>query len=308
MATPEVTSTLSAVAHTRNGFVPHPATPLQVFIVGGPRSGTSVLTRAMRLVFDLPGHGESHVIPAAAMVTHPLRRYLERFQGNQQDLLVKGLSIDRVEDMVFDYIRGFYTNAYDGESWVDKTPSDEALHSVALIPRIFPKARVIVTRRNGIEVVQSSRAKFRMTFEDACLNWASVMAGVELARKRIPGALETDQRDFISDTDAFATACSQHLGRPERAGDLAAFLRSDRQDQTSASPGILPTTLADTHWTGEEMATFRRVCGHWMDAFGYEMERTLPANASRSDGRRLRRLQPSAKGGARTPPPESALA
>ncbi|HVH79872.1 MAG TPA: hypothetical protein VM782_10805, partial [Stellaceae bacterium] len=37
---------------------------LKVFIVGPPRSGTSILYLAMQQVFDLPGYGESHVVPA----------------------------------------------------------------------------------------------------------------------------------------------------------------------------------------------------------------------------------------------------
>ena len=37
--------------------------PLQVFIVGAPRSGTSILFYAMSKVLLLPGFGESHVMP-----------------------------------------------------------------------------------------------------------------------------------------------------------------------------------------------------------------------------------------------------
>ena len=251
----------------QGGFVK----PLKVFVVGGPRSGTSALTRALRLAFDLPGHGESHTIPAIAMITHPLRLYWERFQGNPSDLLIKILPTVQIEEMIFRFVRDFYVQTYGGGSWIDKTPSDEAVHSISLIPRIFPEARIIVIRRNGIEVVRSVRSKFGLPFSGACTNWNSVMAGVSLARKRCPQALEVDHRAFIHDLDAMTLACAEHLGRPELASHMADLLRHDRQDQSAADPGPSPTTLDDVDWTADEKAVFQATCEPWMTAFGYRM-------------------------------------
>ena len=245
--------------------------PLKVFVVGGPRSGTSALTRAVRLAFDLPGHGESHTIPAIATITHPLRLYYERFKGNPADLLIKVLPTVQIEEMVFRFIRDFYVQTYGGGSWVDKTPSDEAVHSISLIPRIFPDARIIVIRRNGIEVVRSVRSKFGLPLVGACTNWNSVMAGITLARARCPQALELDHRALIHDLDAMSLACAEHLGRPELASHLADLLRHDRQDQSAADPGPSPTTLDDVDWTPDEKATFQAMCEPWMTAFGYRM-------------------------------------
>jgi hypothetical protein len=55
---------------------------LQVFVIGSPRSGTSITYYAMREVFDLPGRGESHVIPVFQRVIHTFFRYAQDFAGS----------------------------------------------------------------------------------------------------------------------------------------------------------------------------------------------------------------------------------
>jgi hypothetical protein len=60
---------------------------LKVFIIGAPRSGTSVVLEAMRRVCELPGHGESHVMPLVQRLIYSSQKYLDLLYTNPSDLL-----------------------------------------------------------------------------------------------------------------------------------------------------------------------------------------------------------------------------
>jgi len=246
--------------------------PLKVFVIGSPRSGTSVLLRAMHEIFGLPAHGESHVIPAVAHAVHHLRQHFERFQDQSEDLLIKLLPIDVIAEAIYANIRGFYSGTYGEGGFADKTPSDEAIYSVGVIPAIFPDAHIIMTRRSGIEVVESYRKKFKAGFRDACENWVRVMEGIQRARTMPIALLEVDQFDFTNATAEVSARIAAFLGQPERAGALAAFLSTSREDKLSAHDWSRRLTLTNAPWSKDEKALFAELCGPLMDAFGYPME------------------------------------
>ena len=81
----------------------------------------------MQSVFGLRAHGESHVIPALAQADFHLRSYYQRFKDDPGDLLIRQLPMDRIEQPLFESIRAFYREIYEGDGWADKTPSDEAV-------------------------------------------------------------------------------------------------------------------------------------------------------------------------------------
>lgn len=251
---------------------PPPDGPLKVFVIGSPRSGTSVMLLAMQKVFDLPAHGESHVMPAVSKAVFHLQQYFDRFHGQGDDLLIKHLPNDLIFGAIYDNIRKFYADTYGDGGFADKTPSDEAIYGVSVIPAIFPDARIIMTRRSGVEVVESYRKKFSAGFRDACENWVRVMNGIKRARTMSIPILEVDQFDFTNDTATVATRIAEYLGRPDRAAALALFLATSREDKLSSHDWSRRMTLADAPWSDEEKAMFRDICGPMMATFGYDME------------------------------------
>ena len=252
------------------GKTPNPE-GLKVFIVGSPRSGTSVLLRAIQSQFGLPARGESHVIPALAKAIHELRLYYERFKDSPEDILIHDLPLSEFERALFDRIRQFYGDQFGDRGWVDKTPSDEAVYSAGLIRRVFPDARIIVTNRNGIEVVESYRRKFNASFEDAARNWASVMRGVEKLTAANPDILVVDQFDFTNNAGAAGGRIAEYLGRPELGGEVAAFLQSNREDKLSGHDWSRRVTLDDVDWSEKDCATFVEICGTQMEQAGFAL-------------------------------------
>jgi hypothetical protein len=244
---------------------------LKVFIVGSPRSGTSALLRAMQTVFALRAHGESHVMPAVAQAIHSLRLYYTRFKSVPNDLLIHQLPMGHIEAPLLEGVRAFYHKAYEGEGWADKTPTDEAVHSAPIILKVFPDARLIVTRRNGIEVVESYRKKFNAPFRDACENWARVMEGTRLIHEHCPDILEVDQFDLANAPVPTGQRIAEYLGQPKRGPQLGAFLTKYREDRLSTHDWAARLTLKDVDWEDGARTEFIRICGPLMAAAGYSM-------------------------------------
>src|SRR5258708_4613413 len=86
--------------------------PLKVFIVGAPRSGTSIMLRAMKDVIGLPGYGESHAMPAFQRIIQNIRDDLSYFDDKDQNLMVKEISVDDLERHIGDFIRQFYFKVF----------------------------------------------------------------------------------------------------------------------------------------------------------------------------------------------------
>jgi hypothetical protein len=244
--------------------------PLKVFIVGAPRSGTSILFLALNKVLTLPGFGESHVMPAFQRMIHQFRLYHNTLKNVNEEVLIKHLSRSSLETYLFEYVRDFYIKEHKSGSCVDKTPTDEAAHGLPLVETIFPDAKLIATKRTGVEVVNSYVRKFHSSFPDACATWANTMLGIRLARGQCRNLLEVDQFDIANDPHGTATRIVQHLGRPTFAGPLGAFFAAERVEKSSTHDWSGRLTLADVDWTTEQKRQFVQICGTEMRNFGYE--------------------------------------
>jgi hypothetical protein len=217
------------------------APPLKVFIMGPPRSGTSVTYYAMREVFGLPGYGESHVFPIFLTLLHRFWQYGESFRKQSGNFAAR-LNTATLRATFSDYLRNFYGQHYPAGSWVDKTPGADAILSTSLILETFPDARIILTRRGGIEAVQSFRAKFSGPFANACHSWRHCMEALVRVTAEQPSVLVIDQFDLAK------------TRQPER---------------TSRHAWDTRLTLAATDWTDDEKRTFTELCGDMMQKLEY---------------------------------------
>ena len=242
---------------------------LQVFILGCARSGTSITYYAMREVFGLPGTGESHVMPIFQRVIRDFGAYQRRFSDTDPRVLAASLPPSEFRRHMIEYIRKFYAQKYPQGSWVDKTPGAEALVGAPLIRETFPSAKLICTRRTGIEVVQSFRQKFSCEFDAACQAWALSMNALLKVRESCPDILEIDQFDMTNASAEVAERMTDYLGVSEKTEALAEFFRSKRTDQLSSHDWRRRQTIADTDWNDDERTVFANTCGELMQKFDY---------------------------------------
>lgn len=247
--------------------------PLKVFIVGAPRSGTSILLRAAKDVIRLPSiGGESHAMPVFHRAIQVVRAELGKFEKKEQKLLVKEISLPRFEDHIKNYIREFYSAAYPAGRWVDKTPSGIAVAGLPIIESTFPDAKLVMIKRNGIEVVSSHLKKFKgSSFKGACTNWFRTMEYLLQARKHCQNLLEIDQYDLQNATEQVSQQLATHLQLPHMTEPLAKFFLSQRVQSSSTHDPKKRLKLQDMEWSPEEMKLFKEDCGPMMEKFGYDI-------------------------------------
>ena len=243
---------------------------LKVFILGPARSGTSVTYFALQKILGLPGDGESHVVPGFQRVVFTFARYCEQF-GETDGVLARRLDSGKFRLYVIGYVRDFYDRMYADGSFVDKTPGAEAIAGVPLIQEAFPEARIIVTKRTGIEVVQSHVQKFGVGHSDACCAWSASMEALRLIRLSSANFLEVEQHELANAPGTISTQIAAYLRFPGKAEDLAKFFVANQIDQFSDRDWSKRLRLSDVPWSDQERHNFIEICGRQMDEFGYPM-------------------------------------
>src|SRR5215471_2643291 len=100
-----------------------PTLPTKIFLAGAPRSGTSILLFALKSAFDLPGYGESHVMPAVDQMIHAFYKYMDQFSGLDRsirmELLLSQVSLDEIKQPLFAVIHQLYARAFPSGGWVE---------------------------------------------------------------------------------------------------------------------------------------------------------------------------------------------
>ena len=241
---------------------------LKVFIVGSARSGTSITYFAVREVFQIPGTGESHVFPIYVKMLSNYKDYIERFAG--KTTLASRLDLRLFRDPVIDQLRSFYATHYPEGSFVDKTPGSDAINGVPLILSTFPDAKIVLTKRTGIEVISSYGKKFKLSFNNACITWSNCMSAISRIMEEHPETILIDQFDIANKPHEVAEKICLAVGLPEKISELTRYLQENEKDRKSTHSWDARLTIAETGWTDEEIAIFGKICGDQMRQFGYE--------------------------------------
>jgi tetratricopeptide (TPR) repeat protein len=123
-----------------------PVGPTPIFIVGMPRSGTTLLEAAISAHDDVEPSGE---LPALPFIFEQFERWARetRWQGGR----IPDDRLDAWREIYFKQLREY---GLDGAQWVtDKQPSN--FQAVGLIRQLFPRSPVIHIRRRPLETAFS---------------------------------------------------------------------------------------------------------------------------------------------------------
>ena len=115
-----------------------------VFVLGAPRSGTTLLYRVLRVHRELAHWRPSEAHEVWELDYHPALR------GWESNVLTEA---DLNEEAARRIHRSFYLVAGDGRRFVDKTPRNTL--RVPFMEALFPDARYVFLRRDGRENVNS---------------------------------------------------------------------------------------------------------------------------------------------------------
>ncbi|PWE18574.1 hypothetical protein DDZ18_02930 [Marinicauda salina] len=277
---PYALATAERLAEIHDGLSPQPAAPagegpVPAFIVGFPRSGTTLLEQ----VLDAhPGVRTTDEAPLLSPI-------IEAAGGAEPDPAWFA-SLDAAER---NRLRAAYWDAAGGPPepgvlLVDKLPLN--LIWLGAIAAVFPEAKIILALRDPRDCVLSAfRQRFGMnpamyrmlTIEGAAAYYDAAMRAGEAARSAFPdlAVLEHRYEDMVGDLEGRARAALDHLGVGWH-DDVAAYrdrLKAKHISTPSATQVKKPVYATSVaKWRDYDFALdpVRPVLDPWAERWGYE--------------------------------------
>ena len=179
-----------------------------IFIVGSPRSGTTLL----RLVLD------SHSRISCGPETQFLKE-LEPIVGRRWEAMSR-YGFDR--DYWFDKIAALHASPLEEYArrrgkvrWADKTPKYG--RHLSFIDELYPDCQVIHVIRNGLDVVASHKERWgRERAEAATYRWRDYILTIREQSRALPASryMEVRYESLVGEPEATIRSVLQFLGEP----------------------------------------------------------------------------------------------
>ncbi|MGH6992747.1 MAG: sulfotransferase, partial [Caulobacteraceae bacterium] len=249
-----------------------------VFLVGFPRSGTTLLEQA------LAGHPRVAALEEAPSLAAAFAEFLTDVGGLSRLASIRGEEAERWRALYWREVRVRGVEPA-GKVFVDKQPAGTV--DLPLIAKLFPRARILFALRDPRDVVLSC---FRNSFQmnavtyaftdlaetarcyDACMRMAEVfrsilpLAVLDVRHEALIGDFEDGLSaiagfigiDFVPSMLEIAATAARRQVRTPRAGKVRA--------------GLDPRAGGDWRGYAAEMAPILPILEPWVASFGYPQE------------------------------------
>ncbi len=252
-------------------------TARHVFLVGFPRSGTTLLEKVLASHPSIVTLEEVDALGAAGAALLSDDTALNRLAS---------LTAAQAQPVREAYWRGVgeaLREPIDGRIFVDKMP----LHTPALplVAKLFPDARILFALRDPRDVVFSCfRRRFRMnaamfeflTLDGAAAYYDAVMGLAAIYREKLPLTIhEVRHETLVADFDGEARRILAFLGAPwdPAVKNFATQVRGT--PRTPSAPQVARGLNADGvgQWRRylAELAPVEAILSPWVERFGYEL-------------------------------------
>lgn len=239
------------------------------FIVGAPRSGTTMLRDMLKDIPDLYSPEETHFYRWAAPFGGP--EFTSNYKNNQ--VLKLHREMDGVDDKTFFELyslsktRGDFSKRYSEEVcrvkgkkyWFDKTPQN--IYSLPLLAAQFSGSQVIHIYRNPYAVIKSLMVGKVIHVPEvvgATNYWLEAMQVIDVTQHYLKERLtEICYENLVSGQKGEISKLESSLGLDMSSVDLSHMSMRD-VDYT-------------TQFTRDELDVIRDVCGQYMKKYGYEI-------------------------------------
>lgn len=252
-------------------------TAFPLFIVGSPRSGTSILVRALQ-GGGYYGYSEGNFLSILRAIGRAVDLHFETYGATNPRLLTAHLDKEALKTALYRVVTDAVAAQHVGKVWLDKTGNPEMIEAIPFLRGIWPEARFIFAKRRAIENITSRVKKFpSRTFRYHCADWARNMAAWRRLMAFVPDlpAIEVDQRDIGERPAETAARIASFLGMSAEAqAKMAAIFGSEVPEQTEPGSARRMLSLAGTGWTEQQQRVFHRNCDEQMRAFGYSEDET----------------------------------
>jgi len=266
--------------------------PMFPFVVGCPRSGTSLLRAMLDSHPEMAIPTESHFIPKLVGSPSALAGTLSK----ESNFLKWGIAIPPLED-VRDYseairrIYASYAEAQGKPRYGDKTPA-YVLH-IPFLAHLFPESGFIHVIRDGRDAALSllDVGFGPSTLEQAALRWRRYVSAGRIAGRALPGRyLEVQYERLVDDAESTLRMICDYLALSYSPAMLEYPRRIDTL-RPNASPmdHLRHAPIRTRDWRSlmshEQVETFERIAGDVLIQLGLE------ASSSPGPRQRLERVR-----------------
>lgn len=257
-----------------------PASP--VFIVGSPRSGTTILANTLRQAGYF-GFNEGHFLSLLTPLKEVIDRQFIESDAHDSNQLLSNVDREGLTLEIFRVLQMVQVRHNPHEPWFDKTPDAAMIRATPFIAQLWPGARFIFAKRRAIENIASRLRKFPETsFDNHCRYWNETMAVWREVRGTL-NALEVDQYDIGHTPDATAARLGTFLGlTQERIAAMDAEMATARPQSTDADSTLRVLSLSSCGWSDVQIRVFKYLCGREMQCYGYTFDESYRREAGDS--------------------------
>ncbi|HWY14010.1 MAG TPA: sulfotransferase [Rhizomicrobium sp.] len=253
-------------------------TVAHVFLLGFPRSGTTILGQALN------SHPEIVTLEERDCLAEPAERYLTSASG--LEYLANLGDHERAAERAayWERVRRHGIRA-EGKVFVDKHPFNTL--KLPLLAKLFPRAKILFAVRDPRDVVLScfrrhfdvDRIKYEfLTLEGAARLYDVIMRFSEACRLRLPLDFYLHRHEhLVSDFDTSTRSVCDFLGISWNAGmrefaNRAAVINAQSASATQLRGGLYGEGLGQWRRYRAQMANVLPQLECWVEQFGYSPE------------------------------------
>lgn len=255
--------------------------PKPIFVVGSPRSGTSIVAEALRYALGANTANETHIITAfAELESHFNKRFYESEPSQQKGMSLSLFPNTYVKAELIKLIRNAYHVTFTNGVIIDKTPGKLMISMLPIAVYAFPDAKVIFCKRRAIENVVSRLEKFKgITFKEHLAGWVRCFEEWKISKATITSLLkrdcwhvEVDQYNILNEPKNAAKHIAYGLNLSSNLVDAFAHVFSSKRPESKDATVKPIISLKSVNWSDEQKSLFIKLCSRTMAEQGYSLD------------------------------------
>lgn len=245
-----------------------------IFVIGAARSGTSVITSALKNGANIEGFDEGHFLTLFHIILNGIDRFFESRHQVIDDKrhMIANINKTEFEEIIIINIRNAAESLHKEKIWVDKSPDPRMIKCVPHLIRAWPNAKFIFAKRRGIENLASRIKKFpHVSFDRHCLIWKDCMESwLEVKDFAKDCSIEIEQREISLNPQDVSAKLGAFLSLEQNKIDrITKIFSTQRPQNTGGKEQELAISLSETGWTNSEIESFRNHCSDINRKYGY---------------------------------------
>ena len=245
-----------------------------IFVIGSARSGTSIITTAIRSGANISGCNEGHFLSLISFLMPEIESYYSKRESlmNKKGFMISHTNCNDVIEKVLEVFGNACDSFYENEVWIDKTPDMGMIKASPYLLRIWSEARFIHAKRRGIECINSRLKKFpQVPFKTHCAIWKTCMESWLEVRESLNNKyIEIDQREIALKPISIAHKIGNFLNfDDEQIEKVNNAFSTKRPEFTGGKEEFKAKNIEEFSWSEQQIKTFRAICGSINKKMGY---------------------------------------